>query len=121
MHTFPSVEELRNWVAGLEELQERLAPLVARAEPRHRALAYLRGLMSQTERKNGWQLAELAGERTPDGMQRLLNTAQWDPDQVRDDLQQYVLTHLVDPEAILVVDETGFIKKGTKSAGVAPQ
>jgi SRSO17 transposase len=99
----------------------RLAPLFARAEPRRRALAYLRGLLSQTERKNGWQLAELAGEHTPDGMQRLLNTAHWDPDQVRDDLQQYVLAHLADPEAILVVDETGFIKKGTKSAGVAPQ
>jgi len=121
MQTYPSVEELQSWVDGLEELQERLAPLFARAEPRRRALAYLRGLMSQTERKNGWQLAELAGERTPDGMQRLLNTALWDPDQVRDDLQQYVLTHLADPEAILVVDETGFIKKGTKSAGVAPQ
>src|SRR5215472_9823137 len=121
MEAFPSVEELRSWVDGLEELQERLAPLFARAEPRQRALAYLRGLMSQTERKNGWQLAELAGERTPDGMQRLLNTAHWDPDQVRDDLQQYVLTHLVDPEAILVVDETGFLKKGTRvSGGGAP-
>jgi SRSO17 transposase len=121
MQTFPAVEELRSRVDGLEELQERLAPLFARAEPRRRALAYLRGLMSQTARKNGWQLAELAGERRPDGMQRLLNTALWDADQVRDDLQQYVLTHLADPEAILVVDETGFIKKGTKSAGVAPQ
>src|SRR5215467_10895257 len=121
MQAFPSVEELRSWVDGLEELQERLAPLFARAEPRQRALAYLRGLMSQTERKNGWQLAELAGERRPDGMQRLLNTAQWDPDHVRDDLQQYVLRHLADPEAILVVDETGFIKKGTKSVGVAAQ
>lgn len=74
-----------------------------------------------TERKNGWQLAELAGETTPDGMQRLLNTAHWDADQVRDDLQQYILTHLADPEAVLVVDETGFLKKGKKSAGVAAQ
>jgi len=74
-----------------------------------------------TERKNGWQLAELAGEATPDGMQRLLNTAHWDADQVRDDLQEYILTHLADPEAVLVVDETGFVKKGTKSAGVAAQ
>jgi SRSO17 transposase len=84
-------------------------------------MAYIRGLLSMTERKNGWQLAELAGEATPDGMQRLLNTAKWDADQVRDDLQQYILTHLADPQAVLVVDETGFVKKGTKSAGVAPQ
>ena len=98
-----------------------MAPFFVRAEPRQRALAYLRGLLSQTERKNGWQLAELAGEVTPDGMQRLLSTAQWDADQVRDDLQQYVLTHLADPEAVLVVDETGFLKKGKKSVGVAAQ
>ena len=121
MVPFLSVEELRSWADGLEELQTRLAPFFARAEPRQRALAYLRGLLSQTERKNGWQLAELAGEATPDGMQRLLSTAQWDADQVRDDLQQYVLTHLADPEAVLVVDETGFLKKGKKSMGVAAQ
>src|SRR5258707_12290329 len=84
-------------------------------------MAYMRGLVSIAERKNGWQLAELAGEATPDGMQRLLNTAHWDADQVRDDLQEYILTHLADPEAVLVVDETGFVKKGTKSAGVAAQ
>lgn len=121
MPPFLSVEELRSWADGLEEVQHRLAPFFGRAEPRQRALAYLRGLLSQTERKNGWQLAELAGETTPDGMQRLLSTAQWDADQVRDDLQQYVLTHLADPEAVLVVDETGFLKKGTKSVGVAAQ
>ena len=118
---FPSVEELRSWADGLEEIQRRLAAAFLRAEPRQRALAYLRGLLSQTERKNSWQLAELAGDATPDGMQRLLNTAQWDTDQVRDELQQYVLTYLADPEAVLVVDETGFLKKGKKSAGVAPQ
>ncbi len=121
MEVFPSVEELRSWADRLEEIQERLAPYFERAEPRKRAMAYLRGLLSVTERKNGWQLAELAGEVTPDGMQRLLNTAKWDADQVRDDLQQYVLTHLADPEAVLVVDETGFLKKGTKSVGVAAQ
>ena len=98
----------------LEEVQERVAPYFERAEPRKRAMAYLRGLMSTIERKNGWQLAELAGEVTPDGMQRLLNTAKWDADQVRDDLQEYILTHLTDPEAVLVVDETGFLKKGTR-------
>jgi SRSO17 transposase len=121
MEVFPSIEDLRSWADRLEEVQERLAPYFERAEPRQRVMAYLRGLLSITERKNGWQLAELAGEATPDGMQRLLNTAHWDADQVRDDLQQYILTHLADPEAVLVVDETGFLKKGKKSAGVAAQ
>jgi SRSO17 transposase len=121
MEVFPSVEDLRSWADRLEEVQERLALSFERAEPRHRVMAYLRGLLSITERKNGWQLAELAGEATPDGMQRLLNTAKWDADQVRDDLQQYILRHLADPEAVLVVDETGFLKKGTKSVGVAAQ
>jgi SRSO17 transposase len=116
-----SIEELRLWADGLEEIQDVLAPRFERAEPRQRALAYVRGLLSQVERKNGWHLAELAGEKTPDGMQRLLNTAHWNADHVRDDLQQYVLTHLADPQAVVVVDETGFLKKGDKSAGVAPQ
>jgi SRSO17 transposase len=121
MEVFPSIEDLRGWADWLEEVQERLAPYFERAEPRQRVRAYLRGLLSITERKSGWQLAELAGEATPDGMQRLLNTAHWDADQVRDDLQAYILTHLADPEAVLVVDETGFLKKGKKSVGVAAQ
>ena len=91
MEGFPSIEELRSWADQLEEVQDRLAPYFERAEPRQRAMAYLRGLLSITERKNGWQLAELAGEATPDGMQRLLNTAHWDADQVRDDLQAVYL------------------------------
>src|SRR2546421_8589372 len=121
MEVLPSIEDLRTWADRLEEVQDRLAPYFERAEPRQRAMAYIRGLLSTTERKNGWQLAEVAGEATPDGMQRLLNTAKWDANQVRDDLQKYILTHLADPEAVLVVDETGFVKKGTKSAGVAAQ
>jgi len=121
MEGFSSIEDLRTWADHLEEVQVCLAPSFERAEPRQRAMAYVRGLMSVTERKNGWQLAEVAGEATPDGMQRLLNTAHWDADQVRDDLQDYILTHLADPEAVLVVDETGFLKKGTKSVGVAAQ
>jgi len=80
-----------------------------------------RGLLSHAERKNGWQLAEEVGERTPDGMQRLLNASQWDADAVRDDVVAYVREHLADPAAILVIDETGFLKKGTKSAGVQRQ
>jgi SRSO17 transposase len=78
-------------------------------------------LLAPVERKNGWQLAEALGERTPDGVQRLLNAARWDADAVRDDLRQYVVRHLGDADAVLVVDETGFLKKGRKSAGVARQ
>src|SRR5260221_5879775 len=97
MEVFPSIEDLRSWADRLEEVQERLAPYFERAEPRQRAMAYIRGLVSTTERKNGWQLAELAGESTPDGMQRLLNTAHSDADQGRDGLQEYIPTHLADP------------------------
>jgi SRSO17 transposase len=115
------IEEVRVWASGLEALHARIAGRFARAEPRRRALAYLRGLLGNVGRKNGWQLAEHAGERTPDGMQRLLATADWDPDLVRDDLRAYVVEHLGDPGAVLVVDETGFLKKGTTSVGVQRQ
>jgi SRSO17 transposase len=115
------IEEVRAWAAGLEALHARIAPRFARAEPRRRVLAYLRGLLGAVTRKNGWQLAEHAGEATPDGMQRLLSTADWDPDLVRDDLRGYVAEHLGDPAAVLVVDETGFLKKGTTSVGVQRQ
>jgi SRSO17 transposase len=115
------IEEVRAWAARLEAVHARIAPRFARAEPRRRVLAYLRGLLGAVTRKNGWQLAEHAGEATPDGMQRLLSTADWDPDLVRDDLRGYVLDHLGDPAAVLVVDETGFLKKGTTSVGVQRQ
>ena len=118
---FPSEAALHTWAAELDALSAKLAPRFERAEPRERVLAYLTGLLSTTERKNGWQLAELAGEATPDGMQRLLSTAHWEADAVRDDLVAYSLEHLADPAAVLVLDETGFVKKGTKSVGVAPQ
>jgi SRSO17 transposase len=115
------IEEVQAWAAGLDVLHARIAGRFARAEPRRRVLAYLRGLLGNVGRKNGWQLAEHAGERTPDGMQRLLATADWDPDLVRDDLRAYVVEHLGDPGAVLVVDETGFLKKGTTSVGVQRQ
>jgi SRSO17 transposase len=115
------IEEAQAWAAGLEALHARIAGRFARAEPRRRVLAYLRGLLGNVGRKNGWQLAEHAGERTPDGMQRLLATADWDPDLVRDDLRGYVVEHLGDPGAVLVVDETGFLKKGITSVGVQRQ
>jgi SRSO17 transposase len=113
--------QVAEWAAGLERLHARIAPRFARVEPRRRALRYLRGLLQPIERKNGWQLAEEAGERTPDGMQRLLDAADWEADAVRDDLRSYVVEHLGDARAVLIIDETGFIKKGTKSAGVQRQ
>jgi SRSO17 transposase len=115
------IEEVQAWAAGLDAVHARIAGRFARAEPRRRVLAYLRGLLGNVGRKNGWQLAEHAGERTPDGTQRLLATADWDPDLVRDDLRAYVVEHLGDAGAVLVVDETGFLKKGTTSVGVQRQ
>jgi SRSO17 transposase len=107
--------------ASLDDLHARIAPHFRRPEVRARARRYLEGLLARIGRKNGWQLAEALGERTPDGVQRLLNAAHWDADRVRDDLGRYVVEHLGDPDAVLVMDETGFLKKGTKSAGVARQ
>src|SRR3954466_13277859 len=114
------VAEVQNWAAGLEEVHARIARAFARAEPRARVLAYLRGLLGQLERKNGWTLAEAAGEVSPDGMQRLLRTADWNADAVRDQLRGCVLERL-GRGGVLIVDETGFIKKGSRSAGVARQ
>ena len=109
------------WVQALFHLHARIAARFARAEPRRRALAYLQGLLSDTSRKNGWQLAEHAREARPDGMQRLLSQAVWDTDGVRDDLRSYALEQLGQESAILVIDETSFPKRGDKSAGVGLQ
>ena len=114
-------EDVLEWAAGLQALHERIGGRFGRREPRRRALAYLKGLLGSVERKNGWQLAEYAGDATPDGVQRLLATYRWDADGVRDDLREYVVEHLGDPEAVLVVDETGFLKQGNKSVGVQRQ
>jgi SRSO17 transposase len=92
-----------------------------RQEPYHQALAYVRGLMSPVERKNGWQVAEEVGEATPYAMQHLLDRAKWDCDGVRDELRRYVWETLAEPNAVLVIDETGFLKKGCKSVGVQRQ
>ena len=109
------------WVQTLFALHARIAPRFARPEPRRRALAYLQGILSETERKNGWQLAEHAREARPDGMQRLLSCAVWDTDGVRDDLRSYVLEQLGQASAIVAIDETSFPKRGQKSAGVGLQ
>ncbi|HEX8930780.1 MAG TPA: IS701 family transposase [Actinomycetota bacterium] len=115
------VNEVEGWARGLDELAGRLTPRFKRVEPRRRTLAYLRGLLAPVQRKNGWQLAEAAGDRTPDGMQDFLGRMRWDAEAVRDDLRAYVVEHLGDPDAVLVLDETGFVKKGTKSVGVQRQ
>jgi SRSO17 transposase len=114
-------KEIVRWVQDLMDLHARIAPRFARPEPRRRVLAYLQGVMSDTPRKNGWQLAEHAREATPYGMQRLLSSAVWDADLVRDDLRAYVLEQLGNEGAVLVIDESGFLKQGKKSAGVKVQ
>jgi SRSO17 transposase len=116
-----ALEEVASWEAGLEALHSKIAFRFSRREPRQRSLAYLKGLLGPVERKNGWQLAEHLGDRTPDGVQRLLATYEWDADLVREDLRHYVVEHLGGSEAVLVMDETGFVKKGTKSVGVQRQ
>ena len=115
------VETVRQWDQAFDALHRQIAPRFGRAEPRRRVRGYLQALLSPCERKNGWQVAELVGENTPDGVQRLLNAADWDADLVRDDLRAYVVEHLAHPDAVFVIDETGFLKKGTKSVGVKRQ
>ena len=115
------VAEVARWAEGIERVHECIAGRFRRPEPRRRALEYLRGLLSPVERKNGWQLAEQAGDATPDGVQRLLYNYRWDADLIRDDLRDYVVEHLGDADGVLVVDETGFLKKGGKSVGVQRQ
>ena len=112
---------LRSWTEELEAVGERLSVHFTRSEARQRANDYLLGLLSVVERKNSWQLAEVAGNATPYGIQHLLGRANWDADAVRDELRGYVVEHLADDESILIVDETGFIKKGEKSVGVKRQ
>src|SRR3954464_6014377 len=116
-----AMDETVDWARGLDEVVEQIAPRFRRIEPRRRVRAYLQGLLCPVERKNGWQLAEHAGDRTPDGVQDFLARMRWDADQVRDDLRAYVVVQLGDADAVLVVDETGFIKKGSKSVGVQRQ
>ncbi len=105
----------------LAQVQMRIGPHFRRAEARMRAGRFLQGLLAPVERKNGWQMAEELGERGPRGVQRLLGEADWDEEAVRDALRAYVIEHLGENGGILVVDETGFVKKGKKSAGVARQ
>jgi SRSO17 transposase len=114
-------DRLQRWRSGFDEVFSLVAGRFAQADSRRRARMYVLGLLSGAERKNSWTLAEQAGDLTPDGMQRLLNFYRWDADAVRDDLRGYVLKHLGDPSGVVVADETGFLKKGIKSAGVQRQ
>ena len=115
-------DAIGRWSQRLEDLHRRVANRFARSEATERVRRYLIGLLGRVERKNGWQLAEAIGEADPQGVQRLLNSAKWDADAVRDDLREYVVEHLGDEQSgVLIADETGFLKKGEKSVGVARQ
>ncbi|CCH79832.1 hypothetical protein BN12_60038 [Nostocoides japonicum T1-X7] len=110
--------DVEGWDAAFGEVIDRIRPRFARFEPVRHAAALMRGLLSGLDRKNCWTLAEQAGADSPHGLQHLLGRARWDADGVRDDLRGYVVEHLGDPEAILVLDETGDLKKGTATVGV---
>ena len=116
-----TAKQVGKWAEEVEAVGERIGRHFARSEPRRRAVGYVRALLGDAERKNGWRLAEELGEATPDGVQHLLARADWDADAVRDELIGYVGEHLGGPGGVLVVDETGFLKKGAKSCGVARQ
>lgn len=110
-----------DWQAELVAVHRRIRARFVHPEAHRRALAYLQGLLGSVDRKNGWQLASHAGDARPDGMQRLLSTYRWDADGVRDNLRDYVVEHLGDAQAVLVVDEIGFLKQGRESVGVERQ
>ncbi len=113
--------DMQVWNVYWGDIERRIGSLFARSEARARAIAYLAGLLSPVERKNSWQLAEITGDTTPYGFQHLLGRADWDPDVLRDRLRTYATDYLAEPDAVGVLDETGFLKKGTHSAGVARQ
>ena len=114
-------KRLSGWKRELLRCHDRIAGLFARSEVRERSLAYLQGLLSHCERKNCWQLAEWMGEASPYGVQHLLDRARWDAEAARDHVRDYVLEELSNPDAVLIVDETGFLKKGVHSVGVKRQ
>jgi SRSO17 transposase len=116
-----SVGLVESWNGELEDVFARVAGRFGRVEPRRRAFAYVRGLLAPLERRNGWTLAEQAGDRSPDGVQALLCSPCWDRDAVRDDLRDYVIERIGAPDGVLIADETGFAKKGRASAGVQRQ
>ena len=116
-----TVDTVRAWLLELTDVERRIGAQFPRWDARQRAGAYLRGLLSPVERKNGWQLAEVNGDDTPYGVQHLLGRAVWNAEAVRDDLRGYLMEHLGTPQGVMVIDETGFLNKGRHSAGVARQ
>jgi SRSO17 transposase len=116
-----ALKDMKEWRTQLRTFSAWLGRRMRRVEVRRRLQRYLRSVLVGVERRNGWQLAEAMGEATPDGVQRLLTTAQWNTDGMRDDLRTYTVEHLGDPEGVAVIDETGFLKKGVKSVGVKRQ
>jgi len=115
------MDRITSWLEHFDELVERIGPRFARSEARARAKAYLQGLLSNTSRKNSWQMAETLGDSSPYGLQQLMYRAKWAVDGVRDDAQAYVSEQLGEPNGIMVVDESGVVKKGEHSVGVAAQ
>lgn len=117
----PTLHEIERWNSEVEAVTARIGACFSRREQRAHAGRYLQGLLARVERKNGWQLAEQLGETTPVNLQHFIARAEWSADAVRDDLQRYVVEQLGEQEGILILDETGFLKKGTKSVGVQRQ
>jgi SRSO17 transposase len=113
--------DVQVWNVFWAEVERRIAPVFARSDAQKRAMTYLSGLLSPAERKNSWQLAEISGDPNPYGFQHLLGRADWDADALRDTVRSYVTDYLAAKDAIGVIDETGFLKKGRHSAGVARQ
>ena len=113
--------DVQVWNVYWAQVERRIGSVFARSDARTRAMAYLAGLLSPAERKNSWQLAEISGDPNPYGFQHVLGRADWDPDALRDRLRTYVTDYLADADAVGVIDETGFLKKGAHSAGVARQ
>lgn len=116
-----STEDVERWVAEFGQLNQRLAPYFKRVETKQHAQDYLQGLLSSVERKNGWQIAEQVGDANPYAIQHLLGRSVWDANLVRDELRSYVVEHLGHSAAVVVIDETGFLKKGNQSVGVQRQ
>lgn len=116
-----TLDALDAWAVDFERFCARFTHVFGRKEPRAQAVKYLRGLLASVPRKNGWQVAEGVGDRIPDATQRLLYQAAWQADTARDDLLRYTIEVFGDADGIGVVDETGFIKKGSHSVGVKRQ
>lgn len=115
------LETVYKWSNILKSFQQRLSPYFARQEARQAAFKYIQALLSPVERKNGWQMAEQIGDKTPYRVQHLLGRAQWDEEQLCQEVRQYGIAGLREPEDIFALDETGFLKQGNQSVGVQVQ